>query len=115
DFKYRPTDDFAKAAVEELQATGLFKEAFFTERESEGDLILRGEIKSTHYNQKILSYGLSGFGELFWILGLPAGTVSNELNVVLSIEDKTTKTVLWKNEYKREYDGTIWVYYAPPN
>ena len=47
-FKYRPSDDFAKAAVEEIQATGLFKEVFFTERESEGDLILRGEIKSTH-------------------------------------------------------------------
>lgn len=51
-FKYRPTEDFARAAAEELRATGLFKEAFFAERTSEGDLILRGEIKSTHYNQK---------------------------------------------------------------
>jgi hypothetical protein len=101
-FKYRPSDDFAKAAVEEIQATGLFKEAFFTERESEGDLILRGEIKSTHYNQKVLSYGLSVYGALLWVIGAPAGTVTNELNVRLSLEDKTTKTVLWRNEYKRE-------------
>lgn len=113
-FKYRPTDDFAKAVVEELQATGFFKEVFFTERESEGDLILRGEIKSTHFNQKILSYGLSGFATLLWTVGLPAGTVSNELHVRLSVEDKTTRAVLWQNEYKREYDGTFWIYSIPP-
>jgi hypothetical protein len=113
-FKYRPTDDLAKAAAEEIQATGLFKEAFFTERESEGDLILRGEIKSTHFNQKVLSYGLSEFGSLLWLVGAPVGTVTNELNVRLSVEHKTTNTVLWQNEYKREYHGIMWVYSMPP-
>ena len=113
-FKYRPTDDFAIAAVEELKATGLFKEAFFTEREEDGDLILRGEIKSTHFNAKVLSYGLSAFGELLWVVGAPMATVSNEVNVRLAIEDKTTKTVLWENQYQREYGGINWIYYRSP-
>lgn len=113
-FKYRPTEDFAKAAAEELRATGLFREVFFSERPSEGELILRGEIKSTHYNQKIISYGLSIYASLLWLIGLPSGTVSNDLIVSLSLEDQVSKTTLWKNEYTKTYSGTSWIYSMAP-
>lgn len=113
-FKYRPTEDFARAAAEELRATGLFKEAFFAERTSEGDLILRGEIKSTHYNQKIISYGLSIYAGILYLIGLPSGTVSNDLVVKLSLEDQVSKAALWKKEYTKEYSGTSWLYSGAP-
>ena len=45
---FKPSEDLAKAAAEELEASGLFKEAFFTQRATEGDLVFSGIINSTH-------------------------------------------------------------------
>ena len=43
---FRPPEDFAKAIAEELRNSGIFKEVFFTYKASEGDLVLRGQLKS---------------------------------------------------------------------
>ncbi|WDN88038.1 hypothetical protein BuS5_01006 [Desulfosarcina sp. BuS5] len=58
---WKPNEDIAKAAAEELNASHIFKEAFFTFRESDAPLILKGTVKSTKYNGKLFSYGLSVF------------------------------------------------------
>jgi hypothetical protein len=41
---WRPNEDLAKASAQELEASHIFKEAFFTNRKSEGDLVLEGTI-----------------------------------------------------------------------
>ena len=109
--KFKPTEDLARSAVQELQASGLFKEVFYSERPStEGDLVLVGEVKSTQLNQKIISYGLSVYASLFWLIGLPAGTVQNDLIVKLSLEEKATKATVWSKEFTRSYDAWSWLY-----
>ena len=74
---WRPNEDIAKAAYEEINSSNLFKEVFYSTRASEGDLVLQGTIKSTKYDGKIFSYCLSAYGPVLWWIGLPAANVSN--------------------------------------
>lgn len=114
DWKFKPTEDFAKAAAEEMNASGLFKEAFFTFHASEGDVLLRGDIKSTHYWGKNITYGLSFYAPGVWFLGLPQGTIHNELEVEFTLVDQATGTSLWHKSYNMAYHKSpFWIYDIP--
>jgi hypothetical protein len=108
---WRPNEDIAKATAEELNAAHIFKEVFFTHRESEGDLILQGEIQSTKYKGKLLSYGLSAYGPLLWFIGFPSSTISNELILSFTLKDRTNNVVLWQKDYQEEIGKWTWIYY----
>jgi hypothetical protein len=108
---WKPNEDIAKATAEELNKTHIFKEAFFTNRASEGDLVLEGTIESTKYNGKIISYGLSAYGPLLWLIGLPASTADNELILRFKLEDKKSHSLLWEKEYHENTGNTSWIYY----
>jgi hypothetical protein len=107
---WRPNEDFAKASYEELNSSNIFKEVFYSTRASEGDLVLQGTIKSTKYNGKLLTYGLSAYGPIFWFLGLPAASVSNELIVTFKLEDRKNNRILWEKEYSDEVSLTSIIY-----
>lgn len=55
---FKPSENFAKSIAEELNNSSIFKEAFFTNRESEGELAMRGKILSTKYDVYMFSYGM---------------------------------------------------------
>lgn len=112
--QFRPKDDLARAAADELRASGIFKEVNAAPRAIEGDLVLHGEIKSTRYYAILLSYGLSIAAGFPWLIGLPAGKVINELVVEFSFEDSGTSTVLWRKRYEEKYQATIWMPYSLP-
>jgi len=80
---FRPDEDIAKAVAQELANSHLFKDAFFTFRESEGELQLRGKILSTHYGTFMCSYFAGVFGPILWIFGFPAVySVNNDLETL---------------------------------
>jgi hypothetical protein len=110
---WKPNEDIAKAVAEELNQSHLFKEVFFTNKASEGDIVLVGAIKSTKYNGKIISYGLSVYGPMLWFIGLPAGTFNNELILNFKLEDKKNNLVLWEKDYKQNMSNTTWLYHMP--
>ena len=110
---WKPNEDIAKAVAEELNQSHLFKEVFFTNKASDGDIVLLGTIKSTLYNGKIISYGLSAYGPILWLIGLPAGTYNNELILNFKLEDKKRNLVLWEKDYKQNTSNTTWIYYMP--
>jgi len=111
---FRPTQDFAMAAAEELDASGLFKEVFFTSRASEGDFVLKGEVKSTRYWGKNITYGLSLYAPGVWFLGLPMGTIHNELEVEFTLVDPLTGESLWHKSYNMTYHKSpFWIYKMP--
>jgi hypothetical protein len=111
---WKPTDDMSKAVAEEINNSRIFKEAFFTNRASDGDIVLEGTIKSTKYNGKILSYGLSVEGPILWLIGLPCGTFNNELILGFKLVDKkNNNTVLWEKNYNQSISNTAWLYYLP--
>src|SRR5437867_500584 len=93
---FRPEEDLAKAAAAEISSAHLFKEAFFTNRASEGDLLLEGEIRDLSYGGAVISYGLSVYGPLLWLFGFPASVTSNGLKIDLALKSATGNQVLWK-------------------
>jgi len=108
---WRPNEDLAKAAAEELQASHIFKEVFFTNRASDGDLVLSGTIKSTNYSGKLFSYGLSVYGPLLWFVGFPASYAKNAIEVSFTLKDRQSQRLIWQNSYSEEDSKTSWLYY----
>jgi len=107
---FRPAEDFAKAIADELNNSGIFKEAFFTNRPSEGDLIFKGEIKSTDYDGKMITYCLSVYGPTLWLFGFPASYIENTLGLSLQLVDSKTNEVLWQGTYEKKESHTSWIY-----
>ena len=107
---FKPPEDIAKAIAEELNNTGIFKEAFFTNRASEGELNLRGNLKSTYYHGKIFTYCLSIYGVYLWFIGFPSGTYENNLEISFELVEPSTGKVLWNGTYKKEYSKVFWIY-----
>lgn len=112
---FRPNEDFAKASAEELNNSKIFKESFFTYKPGDGELLLRGTIKSTKYRCTIITYGLSIYGSLLWFIGFPAGTYENELELTLQLVDQKEQRVLWEKDYKKTTDGTSFIYKMGPD
>ena len=96
---YKPTEDYPKALAEDLRATGLFADAFFDYRRSVTDYAVKGKINSSKYHGRVISYGLSVYGPLLWLIGFPAGTAKNELSLDLSLVDSKTDKVLFSKTY----------------
>jgi hypothetical protein len=108
-------EDLASASAEELRASGLFQEVVVAPRAAQGDLILKGAVKSTRFYATEISYGLSFAAVIPWMIGLPTGKMTNELSVEFSLEDSDTHTVLWHKAYTEVYDATYRIFYSRPD
>lgn len=110
-WNFRPAEDLAKAAAAELNGSHLFKEVFFSQRGSDGDLVLQGNIKTLRMDQTLITYGLSEFGFFLWYLGLPSGTFHNAMEIEFSLQDNQTKKIVWSGTYQASKDFVpFWVY-----
>jgi hypothetical protein len=112
-YNFRPSEDLAKAAVEELQQNQFFSEVFLTQREHEPgvDLILSGEIAEARYDGKLISYGLSVEGPLLWIFGLPAGTTHNGLVLSMELKRASGGERVWSHKISGDWGKTVGLYY----
>ena len=111
---YKPSEDYAKALAQELEEAKVFKEAYFDFKKGDSDYVIKGTILSTKYKGTLISYGLSVYGPLLWLVGFPAGTVSNELSLALSCVDAKTDDVLSTKTYTApKYGKTSWIYVLP--
>jgi hypothetical protein len=113
EFEFDVSEDLAKASVYSLKESGLFQDVFFTfgGEKDKANYLLEGEILSTNYEGKLWTYGLSVYGPLPWFFGLPAGTSTNELDLVLKLTNLQTNQVIWKKQYKKEISITQGLYY----
>jgi hypothetical protein len=113
-WQYSPERDFAAAAAEELSVSGFFKEVVFSEQVADRDLILRGELKSTHYLAKVYTYGLGPLQFALGMVGAPIGHVSNELAIEFVLEERVTGASLWRKSYHETKEATFYMYWMPP-
>lgn len=109
-WQWKPSEDIAKATAEEVENAKIFKETFFGNRASEADLVLKGTIKSSKYDAKIITYGLSAYGPLFWTIGLPATSANNELTLNFKLVDQKNNSVLWQKDYREEFSMVSSIY-----
>ncbi|OGV35173.1 MAG: hypothetical protein A2020_11565 [Lentisphaerae bacterium GWF2_45_14] len=101
EFDFNVTDDLARASVTSLRRSGLFKDVFFTyggERDK-SELTLTGEVYSTMYKGRVFSYGLSIVAPIFWLLGVPYGTSTDELIFKLCLKRNSDGKILWEYSY----------------
>jgi hypothetical protein len=112
-YNFRPSEDFARAVVDEMKQNHFFEEVFLTQREREPgvDLTVTGKIISTRYNAKVLSYGLSVYGRLLPLLGLPIGTTQNSISLILEMKRASDGVVVWSYEVNGEWGKTVGIYY----
>jgi len=111
---YKPTEDYAKALAEELNSSGLFRQAYFDFRGGNSDYTIKGEIVSTEYKGKMITYGLSAFGPLLWLFGLPSSAISNDLTVTLTCIALTSNEVVISKTYNAPHYSKIgWIYALP--
>lgn len=108
---YKPVDDYPKGLVEDLRNAKVFADAFFDYKEGDADYVIQGTIHNTRYSGKVFSYGLSVYGPLLWIVGLPAGNATNDLSVEMSCTEKKTGRQLLSKRYEApSYSATSFLY-----
>ncbi|MCJ7546193.1 MAG: PEGA domain-containing protein [Deltaproteobacteria bacterium] len=107
---FRPAEDIAKGIAEEINNSGIFKEAFFTNRASEGELNLRGNLTSTYYHGKLFSYCISSYGVYLWLIGFPAGSYKNNLEISFELVESSSGKILWSETYKKDFGKVFWMY-----
>lgn len=107
---FRPKEEIAKAIAEEINNSGIFKEVFFTNSAAEGELNLRGNLKSTYFHGRILTYCISIFAGYLWFIGFPAGSYGNDLEISFELVESSTGEVLWNGTYKKEFSKVFWIY-----
>lgn len=107
---YDPKVDFAKALIQEIKGGTPFKDVIYTENNVDAGYRIQGRIINTDYKAKMFSYCISYFGPALWLLGLPAGSFSNELSLELTCYDSNNKVILQKTYQTDRLKKTTWIY-----
>jgi len=112
EYEFQVDEDLAKAAVRSLDQSGLFKRVYFTfgGETREADYLFEGVARRTHYDGKLITYGLSVYGPLLWFLGLPAGTSGNDVELTFRLLDRDLNEV-WSHSYEGRESITQGLYY----
>lgn len=111
-YEFQLDEDLGKAATRSIGDSGLFQRAYFTlgGELSEADLVFQGVARSTRYDGTIYSYGLSVFGPLLWIFGLPSA--SSEVSIDYGFElANRSGDVVWDHEYRGQHSVVQGIYY----
>lgn len=114
-WQFKPADDLARAVAQEIENARIFRETFVSNRASDADYVILGDIVSTKYEGKIFSYGLSVYGPLLWFLGLPSSNHSNRLELRLRLHESPSEPPLWTHTITGYTGGTDWIYSMKPD
>jgi hypothetical protein len=107
---FRPLEDIARAIAEEVNDSRIFKETFFANSANDGELNLRGNLKSTYFHGTVLTYCTSIFAPYLWFVGFPTGNYGNNLEISFELVESSTGEVLWNGTYKKEFSKVFWIY-----
>jgi hypothetical protein len=112
-YNFRPSEDIAKALVEEMKQNNLFDEVFFTQREKEPgvDMVVTGKIREIKYSGKLYSYGFSVYGPNLWFFGFPSGSATNAVNFTIELKRLSDGAIVWRHNVIGEWSETMGLYY----
>lgn len=98
EFEFDVSRDLAQAAAASLRESGLFTHVHFAsggEREN-ADLILSGKVNRTRYRGRTYTYCVSAAAPVLWVLGLPIGDSTDELEFTLVLRNRETGKRIWE-------------------
>jgi hypothetical protein len=112
-FEFDVSRDLAQAAAESLKESGLFSQVHFAQggEKEHADLILSGRVKSTRYRGRTYTYCVSAAAPALWVLGLPVGDSTDELEFTLTLEDRGTGKRIWECRSRSSKRITQGLYY----
>ena len=107
-----PSEDLGKATAVSLRQSRIFKDAFFTMggEKDRADFVFTGQIKEMRYRGKMITYGLSVYGPLLWVIGLPCSTSENVMSIEFQMKNKAGR-VVWEYSVERSDWIVQWLYY----
>jgi hypothetical protein len=110
-FSFNPSEDLAKAAALSLRRSNLFSDVFFTYggEKDFADFTLEGEIRSTCFEGRVLSYCFSIYSCIPWAFGAPSSTSLNRLELRLLLKSKSGR-ILWERSFTRDDYVVQWLY-----
>lgn len=111
----KPAQYFAESLADELNASGRYKHAYFNRDLGDADYVFKGDILNTDFSVKVFSYGLSIFGGLPWLFGLPETEVTNRLSLKLICGDRNGRILFQKAYSADPYRVYLSPYYMRPS
>ena len=109
----RPAEDFAKALQQEMVNNNLFSDVQLsqTKNSDDADLVVTGRINKASVDTSATLYGMSAFGILPWMIGLPQGRVYNSLDIQYEMRRTSDGAVVWKGAIDGKWDRLFGLYY----
>jgi len=109
----KPSEDFAHALMQEMKQNNYFSDIVLAQQSGgkKADLIVTGKIKKASVDTVLTMYGLSIFGVVPWVAGLPEGTVYNTLDIEYEMRRTSDNEVVWRCDVKGEWSKVIGFYY----
>ncbi len=104
-FEFTPNIDITKAVHATLEHSNLFQTVRYAHsyNENDYDYVLEGQILSTKYTGDIYPYGLSVFGPLLWLFGIPAGASHNELSIQMTMKKISSQEIIWQYTFTNNF------------
>lgn len=110
---FQPSRDLANALLQEMEQNNLFKKVSLRQQgdNKKADFIITGRINKASVDTVITSYGMSMFGIVPWMLGLPEGRIYNNLDVQYEMTRTSDNTVVWRCYVKGEWSRLFGFYF----
>ncbi len=103
-FEFHIAEDLARAIVASLKMSNLFRDVYFYDGGDleKVDLVIKGVSKSSAYEGKAYTYGLSVACPILWVVGAPVGSSANHLQVEIKMYSKQMENPIWEYEFTKE-------------
>lgn len=103
---------FPRAIADDLAASGLFGSVEYVgDGETAGyDYVLSGQVRASPLFNSATSFGLGMAGVLLWILPVPMQKTSAEVSVDVTLEDRRSGRVIWRDTLKSELSRMATMY-----
>ncbi len=113
---FSPSRDFARAMADEIRNAEIFSSVTFVDQDQPvppSDFVMRGRLYSTQWERHISTYLFGPVGTLFWMAGLPLGTIEIEVEMDMQLTKAgEPNNVLWNFAMEFKAQETDGLYYG---
>ncbi len=113
---FDPSRDFSRAMADEIREAEIFSSVTFVDQDQpvpSSDFVLQGRLYSTQWKRRVSTYLLGPVSTLFWMVGLPLGTIETEMELDMQLTKAgEPNNVLWSFAMEFQAQETDGLYYG---